>query len=44
MTEESPNKKRDRQSEDLASKERFVQDLVKIREKRDAGSLGIQMT
>src|ERR1700712_200681 len=37
-------KKRDRQSEDSSSKGRFVEELVKIREKRDAGSLGMQMT
>jgi hypothetical protein len=44
MTEDILEKKRDRQSEDSASQERFVQDLVRIREKRDAGSLGMQMT
>jgi len=44
MTEDISEKKRDRQSEDSASQERFVQDLVRIREKRDAGSLGMQMT
>ena len=44
MTEEISEKKRDRQSEESASQEKFVQDLVRIREKRDAGSLGMQMT
>ncbi|MGI4827150.1 MAG: hypothetical protein ACRYFU_03020 [Janthinobacterium lividum] len=37
-------KKRDRQAEDSSSKDRLIQDLVRIREKRDAGELGIQMT
>lgn len=37
-------KKRDRQNEESLSKERFVDELVKIREKRDAGTLGQQMT
>ncbi|SNT27048.1 RepA protein [Granulicella rosea] len=37
-------KKRDRQSEDAVSKDRFIEDLVRIREKRDAGELGFQMT
>ena len=36
--------KRDRQAEDSLSKDRFIQDLVKLREKRDAGELGVQMT
>ena len=39
-----PAKKRDRQAEDNQSKDRFIQDLVRLREKRDAGALGIQMT
>lgn len=37
-------KKRDRQNEDSQSKERFVEELVRLREKRDAGTLGMQMT
>jgi hypothetical protein len=37
-------KKRDRQSEDSISKDRFVEELVRLREKRDAGALGLQMT
>jgi len=37
-------KKRDRQGEDSQSKERFVEELVRLREKRDAGTLGMQMT
>ena len=42
---EDPSKiKRDRQSEDVASKEKFIQDLVRIKEKRDSGALGAQMT
>jgi hypothetical protein len=38
------DKKRDRQAEDLVSKDRFVEELVRLREKRDAGALGVQMT
>ncbi|MGI4756176.1 MAG: hypothetical protein ACRYGF_04920 [Janthinobacterium lividum] len=43
-TEGLAAKKRDRQAEDTQSKDRFIQDLVRLREKRDAGALGIQMT
>lgn len=42
--ETTQGKKRDRQAEDFSSKDRLIQDLVRIREKRDAGELGIQMT
>src|SRR6195952_509450 len=37
-------RKRDRQAEDSVSKDRFIEELVRLREKRDAGALGVQMT
>jgi hypothetical protein len=44
MKNATAKKSRDRQAEDASSKDRFVQELVRIREKRDAGELGVQMT
>lgn len=38
------DKRRDRQAEDSVSKDRFIGELVRLREKRDAGALGVQMT
>ncbi len=44
MKSKQPKTIRDRRLEDSSSKGRFVEELVKIREKRDAGALGMQMT
>ena len=44
MAKSTELKRRDRQNEESQSKERFVEELVKLREKRDAGTLGMQMT